>query len=257
MKKYIYLLLIVFSSNISNAQDIIMKRNNDELKAKIIEITDENIKYKDFDYQDGPTRNIKVSEVFMILYENGKREKFNVTQSQTQEEAVEDVISKNEIPENKVVTNESPKSDYDGKYFMLAIGYGNSYGGSGLRAQWRFGGIQGFGFHIGGGYLPDADVFLAAAGIKYFPYKNLYINAQFGLIGNEEYYESYSDGYNYYSNYDENLLYGPSVLLGGDWNWGGRVGFGFNAGLGASYALNTEYYDEIMLAIDLGFVIRF
>jgi len=252
MKKYFYFLLIVFSSNIIIAQDVIIKKNNDEIKSKIIEINDENIKYKEFDFQDGPTRNIKTSDIFMIIYENGKREKFSITQTQK-------VVTKEEVNKKEVATSESPKSDYDGKYFMLAIGYGNSYGGTGLRIQWRFGGIQGFGFHLGGGYLPDSEVFLAAAGIKYFPYKNLYINAQFGLIGNEEYYESYYNGYtnNYSDYYEENLLYGPSVLLGGDWNWGGKVGFGFNAGAGASYALNTEYFDEFMLALDVGFVIRF
>lgn len=247
-------MIVVFSCNTIIAQDIIMKLNNDEVKAKIIEITDENIRYKEFDFQDGPTRNIKTSDVFMILYENGKREKFTAVNEQPPKTVV-----KKETPKEEITVSESPKSDYDGKYFMLGIGYGNSYGGSGLRAQWRFGGVQGFGFHVGGGYLPEADVFLASAGIKFFPYKNLYINAQFGLLGNEEYYEYYNNGYDSYSYYEENLLYGPSVLLGGDWSWGGRVGFGFNAGLGASYALNVEsdYFDEIMLAIDLGFVVRF
>ena len=86
MKKYIYLLLIIFSHNTIIAQDVIIKKNNDEIKSKIIEINDENIKYKEFDFQDGPTRNIKISEVFMVLYENGKREKFTALEGQTSTE---------------------------------------------------------------------------------------------------------------------------------------------------------------------------
>ena len=61
----------------ANAQDIILKKDASEIKAKVLEITDQQIKYKEFDFQDGPTRNINISEVFMITYENGKREVFN------------------------------------------------------------------------------------------------------------------------------------------------------------------------------------
>ena len=45
--------------------------------GKVLEITDQQIKYKEFDFQDGPTRNMNISEIFMITYENGKREVFN------------------------------------------------------------------------------------------------------------------------------------------------------------------------------------
>ena len=62
---------------IANAQDFILKQDGSEIKAKVLEITDQQIKYKEFDFQDGPIRNISVSEVFMITYENGKKEVFN------------------------------------------------------------------------------------------------------------------------------------------------------------------------------------
>ena len=61
----------------ANAQDIILKKDASEIKAKVLEITDQQVKYKEFDFQNGPTRNINISEVFMITYENGKREVFN------------------------------------------------------------------------------------------------------------------------------------------------------------------------------------
>jgi hypothetical protein len=92
MKRILILLLIGLSSNLIFAQDLIVKQNGDEIKSKILEITIETIKYKDFEFQDGPTRNINISDVFMIIYENGKREKFSVLQSQNSEE--ENPISK-------------------------------------------------------------------------------------------------------------------------------------------------------------------
>jgi len=61
----------------SSFYDIILQIGGKEIKAKVLEITDQQIKYKDFDYQSGPIRNINISEVFMITYENGKKEVFN------------------------------------------------------------------------------------------------------------------------------------------------------------------------------------
>jgi len=81
MKRFLFSLLIGLSSNLIFAQDIIIKQNGDEIKSKILEITSETIKYKEFEFQDGPTRNINISDVFMVIYENGKREKFTTTES--------------------------------------------------------------------------------------------------------------------------------------------------------------------------------
>jgi len=73
--KYLIILIIFFcSSFIANAQDIIVQTSGDEIKSKVIEITLESIKYKTYDNQSGPLRNISKSEVFMIIYENGTRE---------------------------------------------------------------------------------------------------------------------------------------------------------------------------------------
>ena len=52
----------------ANAQDIILKQDGSEIIAKVLEVTDQQIKYKEFDFQDGPTRNMNISEIFMITY---------------------------------------------------------------------------------------------------------------------------------------------------------------------------------------------
>jgi len=83
MKKVYIILGVLLMSSTIFAQDIIEKKDGNEIKCKILEITSDAIKYKDFDFQDGPTRNIEISDVFMVIYENGKREKFTTTESKT------------------------------------------------------------------------------------------------------------------------------------------------------------------------------
>lgn len=56
------------------AQDIIFKNDKTEIKTKVIEITNDVVKYREWDNQSGPIYNIQKSQVFMITYQNGKRE---------------------------------------------------------------------------------------------------------------------------------------------------------------------------------------
>jgi hypothetical protein len=65
---------LLFIGSIARAQDIIVKTDKTEIKAKVTEITEMVIKYKKWDNQNGPVYNIARSEVFMILYANGQRE---------------------------------------------------------------------------------------------------------------------------------------------------------------------------------------
>lgn len=73
----IYLLLFMFCSFNLFGQDLIITNSKEELKTKVIEIEELLIKYKKFDFQDGPIYSIKKSEVFLIIYSNGTRETFN------------------------------------------------------------------------------------------------------------------------------------------------------------------------------------
>lgn len=61
------------------AQDIITKTNGEEIKAKVTEITKEDVKYKRFENPDGPLFILGRHEVFMIKYENGTRDVFATT----------------------------------------------------------------------------------------------------------------------------------------------------------------------------------
>lgn len=58
----------------ASAQDVIVKRNGEELQCKILEVSKNEVKYKRWTNQDGPSFAEKKSEIFMIKYENGEKE---------------------------------------------------------------------------------------------------------------------------------------------------------------------------------------
>lgn len=91
---FILFAILLFISNIIQAQDTIIKINGETILAKISEITPTEIKYKRFNFQDGPSYVENKSEIAQITYSNGLKEVFSVKEI------------KKEIPET--VTN----SDY-------------------------------------------------------------------------------------------------------------------------------------------------
>ena len=58
------------------AQDIIVLRNADEIEAKVQNIGFNDITYKKWDFQDGPSYQIAQSDVLFIKYANGRKELF-------------------------------------------------------------------------------------------------------------------------------------------------------------------------------------
>jgi hypothetical protein len=73
MRKYLIIVLSICLGNLY-AQDVIIKRNGDELNAKIEEISQAEIKFKKFENLDGPSYVLPKSEVFIIKYSNGTKE---------------------------------------------------------------------------------------------------------------------------------------------------------------------------------------
>lgn len=70
---------IFLTSSTLKAQDLIVKNNKEEIKAKVLEVEESAIKYKKFDFQEGPTYSINKADIFMIIYQNGTRETFGQT----------------------------------------------------------------------------------------------------------------------------------------------------------------------------------
>jgi hypothetical protein len=74
-----FILLFLFFSCIVTAQDVIIKNDKTEIKGKVYELTDSDIKYKKKELMDGPIYSIKKAEVFMIIYANGIKEYIEVS----------------------------------------------------------------------------------------------------------------------------------------------------------------------------------
>ena len=77
MKILLLLLIAISAATTGFAQDIIVKKTGEEIQAKVQELTPEAIKYRRFDYLDGPVYSIWKREVFMIRYENGTKDLIN------------------------------------------------------------------------------------------------------------------------------------------------------------------------------------
>ena len=73
MKKLLFILMSFIGLNAS-AQDVIVKRNGDELQCKILEVSKNEVKYKRWSNQEGPTFTEKKADIFMLKYENGEKE---------------------------------------------------------------------------------------------------------------------------------------------------------------------------------------
>lgn len=58
----------------ASAQDVIVQRNGDELQCKILEVSKNEVKYKRWSNQEGPTFTEKKADIFMLKYENGEKE---------------------------------------------------------------------------------------------------------------------------------------------------------------------------------------
>lgn len=81
MKHFITLAFIIFFFGKNYSQDIIIKRNGDEIKAKVIEITNTLVKYKKHSNLSGPIYNIEKKNILMIRYQNGEKDIFETTKT--------------------------------------------------------------------------------------------------------------------------------------------------------------------------------
>lgn len=102
MRKVLLLILIGFTGTLS-AQDIIMLKDGSEITAKIIRVGDNEVEFKKWENQDGPTFAKKTTDVFMIKYANGQKEVFNKetpSQNQNQSQAPIVVVNNNNYNNN-------------------------------------------------------------------------------------------------------------------------------------------------------------
>lgn len=77
MKKLFAICFIINTySFLANAQDIIIMKNGDEIKAKILEVRFDDIKYRKYDENNGAEYSIAKNSVKGINYQSGLKETF-------------------------------------------------------------------------------------------------------------------------------------------------------------------------------------
>lgn len=89
------------------AQDLITLKSGDEIKSKVLEVTPDLIKYKNWSNPEGPTYSISKGEIFMIKYANGTKDVFKI--------ANESGSSNNQTAEKKAVSAAGDKIVINGE----------------------------------------------------------------------------------------------------------------------------------------------
>lgn len=70
---------ILFVAGHAVAQDVITLKDGTDVKAKVIEITTDEVKYKKENYLDGPTYTLSKTAILMIRYKDGDKDIFTNT----------------------------------------------------------------------------------------------------------------------------------------------------------------------------------
>lgn len=116
MKKILSLFVIIVGmATIASAQDVITTIDSQEIKAKILEISSTQVKYVDFNYQDGPVYVFNADEIASITLANGEVKTF----------------AKKENPESLSVSN----STITQNPYVLRTGNRYYYNGEEMRGE--------------------------------------------------------------------------------------------------------------------------
>lgn len=75
-KKLFMTVLVIMIASVCFSQDLITKKNGEDIQAKVIEVGQTEIKFRRLDNLDGPLFTVSKSDVLMIRYENGTKDIF-------------------------------------------------------------------------------------------------------------------------------------------------------------------------------------
>jgi hypothetical protein len=112
MKKVLFVfVLLAVAVSAMKAQDVITLKNGDEIKTKVLEVSTNEVKYKKFGSESGPTYTILKSEIFMIKYENGEKDMFDKTPAKPVETEAKANVERAERAERAERTERAVRSD--------------------------------------------------------------------------------------------------------------------------------------------------
>ncbi|MBY0426937.1 MAG: hypothetical protein K2Q22_14980 [Cytophagales bacterium] len=180
--RILFFAIFILGASTVNSQDLIVLQNGNEVPAKVLEITTNEIKYKLVANPDGPVYVLSKSEIFMIKYESGVKEVFNKSTTPSPQpapaptpQAPAPSYSYNSTPAQTV---KAPPSNYrttKRHYISLTpLGLGMPFG--------RYSSTDTTGGSVNSGFATVG--YSGNIEGAYFPHPNIGICAQFGLTTN-------------------------------------------------------------------------
>lgn len=118
--------ILFLATGTVSAQDVIVLNNKtaDEIEAKIVEVSNDEVKYKKWAYQDGPTFSVPTGEIFVIKYQNGEKQTFSYSQTSDTGSAGSAFLRSADKPEKKQQGEFEPHVE-GGIYLGYALGIGD------------------------------------------------------------------------------------------------------------------------------------
>lgn len=254
MKNIYILLFVILPLGNVFSQDIIIDLELNEIKSKIIEITESEIKYKKWENLGGPLYNISKNRVYMIIYENGQRDTFNKLTTQSNGKTASGNSSTtnrpSSIPPDNSIQKELPSKKDEVAYSpgRLLVGFDEFISAGG---DLEFKVVKNI-FNLGlGTYygFPKEDDILST--LTMFVYGSLY----FPLNRNLSYYTKQNKGlfgfahlgYSATSITVQDYLGNQSSFGSGNFNW--RVGADYYIVDGVGLSLFTSGFQKIQAGI--------
>ena len=102
MKKTLIIAIAIFIGCIgASAQDIIVTNDGKSIEAIVMEISSSYVKYKRYDYQNGPTFTTKAETISRIEFQNGTTQEFNTQESRAMTDAAGESADGHNISEKQ------------------------------------------------------------------------------------------------------------------------------------------------------------
>lgn len=76
VKCFLTLIALCLAFQKVKAQDVIVKKDGTTILSKVLEVNEENLKYKKLKNLQGPTYSVSLSEIMSVNYENGEKDTF-------------------------------------------------------------------------------------------------------------------------------------------------------------------------------------
>ncbi|MDF2451940.1 MAG: hypothetical protein K0S26_1444 [Bacteroidota bacterium] len=111
--KNILTLIFIALAGYCFGQDQLFKKDNTKIEVKILEINQNEIKYKLFTYQDGPTISILKKDVALIIYQNGVHEVLNTPAVETVPANGSSMIVYNSTPSPRINRDSIEKAAFN------------------------------------------------------------------------------------------------------------------------------------------------